>query len=101
MASHRWPYTYAQERAHIHSEQVRMTVKFHCCSHGIQTMTMAYYYCFGLELDRHVRKYGGGDLSVRIAQRLIAKWTEKGLKPDMLRTLVYALTNVRLEGDGT
>jgi len=96
MASCRWPRTYTQERVHIHNQVLRLQVKTHCCSAGVFPSELPYYYSFGLELDRHIRNYGGGELSVMIARQLVKKWAERGLKPDLLREITLGLTNVVL-----
>jgi len=91
--------SFLQSQAVIHQQELRLVIKQHCCSAGIQSMMLGYYYAFGLELVRHVGQYGGPGLAERIGRQLVAKWTKFGLKPEMLTELVYRLTNHRLDAE--
>ena len=86
-----------EQEERIRQKNLRFRVKHLCCRSGIVPMMLPYYIAFALELVRHVGQYGGPGLAERIGRHLVAKWTEFGLKPAMLRELLYHLVNVRLE----
>ena len=95
----RWLRSVCQEAARKRRHYLRFRIKFYCCCAGIVPMMIPYYCAFGLELDRHVGMFQGPELAERVGRRLVAKWTKFGLKPEMLKELVYRLTNHRLDAE--
>ena len=88
----------ALQLAQMHQRQVRILIKQHCCSNGVQVVLFPLYYGFGLELDRYARQWVGGPALRAIARTLVARWQARGLDPEILWGIVCLLTNIRPEG---
>ena len=75
-----------------------LTLKIrHCCrTAGVEAMLLPFYFSFGLELEKQAGIFKGLEHVTRVSRQLVAEWTRFGLDPEMLRELVYLLTNLRL-----
>ena len=92
--------TFPQLTARTHATQLRLVVQQTCCGIGVPTAWMPLYYGFAMELDKLHRSEVSGETMRHEALRLIGKWSEKGLKPEVLRAIVATNFNITL-GDGT
>lgn len=98
MAAHTNLRTYFHDAARWRRQFVRTVVRHHCSCAGIPPVAFGQYCGFAWELDRHGQPWCHR-VDVRAAAHvLVGKWAERGLDPEMLKKLVYALTNYKLDG---
>jgi hypothetical protein len=88
--------SYARQFAKWRRQYVWRIARHICCSAGVSVPLLGQYCAFALELYRLGDPCCDGRILRALAPELVRRWMDRGLDRDLLRRLVYNLTNVDL-----
>ncbi|MCX6841735.1 MAG: hypothetical protein NTX53_05585 [candidate division WOR-3 bacterium] len=63
---------------------------------GVPRLLFVNYIGFGLQLDKHTRRYSGATLQM-LARELVVQWAARGLTPSVLRAICRQAFDVSIE----
>ncbi len=76
--------------------ELRLRVKFLCCTKGVKVIDIVHYQNFAAEIQKARRKIHGKDLEI-FAGCAVADYERRGLDRGMLREVLYGIFTMRLQ----